>query len=178
MLVPLSEYIPFGEIRFLADFVKSRFGIEQFFLPGNKPQVFQGKIPYGLSICYEETYPAFAAETRRKGAELFINVTNDAWFPHSLLPKQHFDHGRLRAVENGVPLLRVCNTGITAGVDRFGRMVESLPPSESKIDVLILDLPTSTHKTLYTFWGDKMILGLSFLFLLFPAIERKKKTLL
>lgn len=102
---------------------------------------------------------------RQKGAELFVNVTNDGWYPFSRLPEQHFIHGRVRAIENGVPLLRACNTGITAGVDSLGRTVARFENNEGKFELergaLYVPLDLYAFSTLYTFWGDALILILS-----------------
>ena len=84
-------------------------------------QGFAGRIPMGVSICYEETYSEMIRHLRKKDAQMFVNISNDVWFPRSRLARQHFDHGMVRAVENGLPLIRACNTGITGGVDCFGQ---------------------------------------------------------
>jgi apolipoprotein N-acyltransferase len=113
-------------------------------------------------------------EGRRKGAAVFVNLTNDNWYPSSRLTQQHFYHGRLRAVENGIPLLRACNTGITAAVDPFGRSIATLGLGEGA-GILSTKVNLTEHQTLYTFWGDAGILGLSILFLgLNISLIRKK----
>lgn len=153
VLVPLAEYLPFD---FLKPLVK-RYGITEFFTPGKKAKVFQGKVPFSISICYEETFSHLIRESRQKGSKLFVNVTNDNWYPHSKLPLQHFFHGRLRAVENGVPLVRACNSGVTSAVDCFGRIVSFLGSERSFQEIagaLSVRLDRYQIKTLYTFWGD------------------------
>ncbi|HAB99641.1 MAG TPA: apolipoprotein N-acyltransferase [Parachlamydiales bacterium] len=166
ILVPVSEYIPFGGSRFVSDFIADQFDIRQSFSAGTKAKLFQSKIPLAVSICYEETYGQFSREGRIEGAELLVNITNDAWFPSSSLAQQHFDHGMIRSVENGVPVLRACNTGVTGGVDRFGRTLKLLPCSEQEASSLILDVPMNSHPTLYTLWGDAAILWASVFFVL------------
>jgi apolipoprotein N-acyltransferase len=115
-------------------------------------------------------------QARMKGAELFVNVTNDNYYPNSRLPQQHFDHARLRAVENGVPLIRACNTGVTAAVDRFGREVARLSDQSGGVEwvkgVLDVQFSAETHRTLYQLWGDKGILALSFILLCFDLRRR------
>ncbi|MCC6127729.1 MAG: apolipoprotein N-acyltransferase, partial [Chlamydiae bacterium] len=177
ILVPISEYIPFGGLKCLSSFVAERFGITQSFFAGSKTKVMTAKVPLSISICYEETYGDLCRLGRLQGAELFVNLSNDAWFPSSLLAQQHSDHGIIRSVENGVSVLRSCNTGITCGVDRFGRMVKQLQPSEKKADALFFELSADAHSTLYTLWGDKAILSLSALFLGLFLFQKKKKTL-
>jgi len=177
ILVPIAEYIPFGGLKCLSRFVAEKFGITQSFLAGSKPKVLMAKVPLAISICYEETYGNLCRQGRLQGAELFVNLTNDAWFPSSLLAQQHFDHGIIRSVENGVSVLRSCNTGITGGVDRFGRLIGQLEPSEKKADALFFAMPVDAHPTLYTLWGDKAILSLSVLFLSLSFLSKNKKTL-
>ena len=109
-----------------------------------------------------------------------MNVTNDGWYPYSRLPEQHFIHGRMRAIENGVPLLRACNTGVTAGVDSLGRTIARFENSEGNFELekgaLYIPLNLYSFSTLYTFWGDVLILILSLGSLVFLR-ERKENPL-
>jgi apolipoprotein N-acyltransferase len=111
------------------------------------------------------------------GAELFVSVSNDAWFPHSRLARQHFDHGRIRAVENGAPMLRSCNSGITCGIDAFGRTVQVVPPLKSQAEAAVFLMPMLSFPTLYTWWGDGAILAISFFAILTTIFFQKKKLL-
>lgn len=161
VLVPMGEYIPFEFCRNLA----AQYGIQGSFTAGKTAKVFSGKVvPFSPSICYEEMYGDLIREGRAKGAELFINLTSDAWFPSSKLPQQHFDHARLRTVENGVPLARACNTGVTVGVDSLGQIVKQLGEdsmqSQWAAGALHLDLPIYHYPTIYTQFGDSLILGI------------------
>lgn len=160
ILVPLAEYIPFSWLKPLV----ASYGIMDFFTHGLEAKVFEGKVPFSLSICYEETFPDLIRENRQKGAELFINLTNDNWYPFSKLPEQHFSLGILRTVENGVPLLRSCNSGITAAVDSLGRVKDVF---REKSGVLSTKIDLYTYKTLYTFWGDGGIISFSLFWLAF-----------
>ena len=116
---------------------------------------------------------------RKNGAKLFINITNDAWFPKSKLPKKHFDHGKIRSVENGVPIIRACNTGVTVGVDCFGKVLKKLEVknilTERVAGTLYVDLPLNNYLTLYTLWGDKFIVVISFLILFLFIFCNKNK---
>lgn len=177
VLVPIVEYFPFQWCAKLA----AEYGISGAFTPGEKARVFQGRLPMGVSICYEETYGHLMRQSRRKGAELFINISNDGWFPNSLLPQAHFELGRVRAVENGMPLIRSCNTGVTAAVDSFGRTIGVFalgPKAEKRFGSLFLKVPLNHYSTLYTFWGDSFIVGLSFFVLALHLVLVGKKTLL
>jgi len=174
VLVPLAEYLPFEWLRPL---VKS-YGISDFFTPGTEAKIFYYQnIPFSVSICYEETFPHLIREGRKKGALFFVNLTNDNWYPSSSLPKMHFYHGSLRAVENGIPLLRACNTGLTAAVDPYGRIIAQLKDGKKNFEKLQGVLPVTFHlekvNTLYSFWGDGPIIGLCFFFLFLFLIARK-----
>ncbi|MCB1109476.1 MAG: apolipoprotein N-acyltransferase [Chlamydiia bacterium] len=154
ILLPLAEYLPFSFLKPLV----ARYGITQFFTHGKEAKVVGDAHPMSLSVCYEECFPYLMREGRKKGAKLFVNVTNDGWYPDSNLPEAHFIHGRVRAIENGVPLLRACNTGVTAGVDSLGRTTAKF---EEEKGALFASINLYSYSTLYTFWGDAMIVLLS-----------------
>ncbi|MES2273721.1 MAG: apolipoprotein N-acyltransferase [Chlamydiota bacterium] len=173
VLVPVGEYIPLANFRLLSKFVASQFGIGSSFQPGKVAKIFNAAVPLGVSICYEETYTDLIRDLRLKGAELFVNISNDAWFPRSKLAQQHYHHGRIRAVENGVGVIRACNTGVTCAINCFGQTVSKLPESETTESALFLSFPLRSYKTLYTWWGDSAILGLSLLSFLFYVGKKK-----
>ncbi|MBS0620296.1 MAG: apolipoprotein N-acyltransferase [Verrucomicrobia bacterium] len=156
ILLPLAEYLPFA---FLHKLTK-KYGIFEFFSHGTQSKVMGQKVCISPSICYEETFPRVIREGRRKGAELLVNLTNDNYYPQSSLPEQHFAHARLRAVENGAPLVRACNTGVTAAVDSRGRVCARLSGGESQAATLACELKIHAHPTLYTLWGDAAILAI------------------
>ncbi|MFI5334345.1 MAG: apolipoprotein N-acyltransferase [Chlamydiales bacterium] len=163
VLLPLAEYLPMNWLLPLVE----KYGIRDVYTKGSGAKVFKGIVPLSISICYEETFPDLIREGRLLGAELLVNVTNDNWYPNSRLPQQHFDLGRLRAVENGMPLLRACNTGVSAAIDSLGRpictMGELDEKSQWRSGALLATLPLYHYKTLYTFWGDGGVVGLSFI---------------
>lgn len=168
VLVPMGEYIPFSFCREIA----KGYGICSSFTCGESAKVFPGKkAPFGLSICYEETYADLMRESREFGAEMLVNITSDVWFPNSKLPKQHFDHARLRTVESGIPLLRSCNTGVTGACDSVGRVTAILGDESNKDEwtraALSVEVPSYHYHTLYSKYGDRLIVGLSFFAILF-----------
>lgn len=174
ILMPLAEYLPFA---FLAPLVKS-YGVDSFCTHGKKGEVFQGAIPLSVSICYEETFPEMVRQGRQQGAELLVNMTNDGWYPFSRLSKQHFELARLRAVENGAPLIRACNTGITAAIDSLGRVKGQLQEQNEQHQVyagsLFAKFKLYDYPTLFVLWGNKGILTLSVLCLgLFLVLKRE-----
>ena len=173
VLLPLAEYLPFPFLKPLI----ARYGINSFFTHGKGAKVIEGRCPLSVSICYEECFSHLMREGRSKGAKLFVNVTNDAWYPFSRLPQQHFDHGRIRAIENGVPLVRACNTGVTAGVDSLGRTLGRFENSNGNFELergaLFLPIDLYAFSTLYTLWGDGFILVLSLVCLVFLIRKRE-----
>lgn len=129
-LVPFGEYLPF---RWLFD----ALGLRQFvhipggFEAGTSRAVIRapGFPPAVPLICYEAIFPGevTSVAARSLGAAVLVNVTNDGWFGNTPGPHQHFAQARLRAIEEGLPLVRSANTGISAIVDPYGRVVGSLP---------------------------------------------------
>ncbi|AZO71911.1 MULTISPECIES: apolipoprotein N-acyltransferase [unclassified Mesorhizobium] len=145
-LVPFGEYLPFEGLF-------ERFGIGQLvagpmnFAAGNERHPIA--VPNGLSaapfICYEVIFPDLVA-VDAASSELIVNVTNDAWFGDTPGPYQHFRQAQIRAVENGLPLLRAANNGISAVVDSRGRIVDALAvDARGAIDA---HLPISGHALL------------------------------
>jgi apolipoprotein N-acyltransferase len=165
VLLPIAEYLP---SKVFLPFMEM-YGIRDFFTKGEETKIFKGRVPFAISICYEETFPDLVREGKLMGAEVLVNVTNDNWYPNSKLPQQHFDLGRLRAVENGIPLLRACNTGISAVIDNVGRplcMMGELDEKNSCLaGALVSSVSLRKHSTLYTLWGDGGIVGLSLILL-------------
>ncbi len=174
ILVPMGEYIPFSCCRELA----ARYGVTGSFTPGQGVKIFEGPIPLGASICYEEIYGHLMRENRIEGARLLVNLTNDGWYPSSRLPKQHFDHARLRSVENGIPLVRACNTGVTGGVDSLGRIVGVLGEDHMQVqelaDSIQLDMPLYHYRTLYARYGDWPVLSLACVALLMGIADKRR----
>ncbi len=172
ILLPLVEYFPFPFFSQIA----SKFGINGFFTPGKEAKVFNGKVPLSISICYEETFGNIIKNARKKGAELLVNISNDGYFPTSKLPVKHFQLGKVRSVENGVPTIRCCNTGITGAVDCFGRVLKIYEEKnyEKSAGILQVDVPLTTYTTIYTTCGDSLIVCVSFL-ILAPAGYKKRK---
>ncbi|MCH9634645.1 MAG: Apolipoprotein N-acyltransferase [Chlamydiae bacterium] len=161
ILLPIVEYLPF---KWCEDLAK-KYHIFGWYQRGREPKIFEGDLRVAPSICIEELYGSLMRKNRLLGGQLFVNITNDVWFPDSLLPKQHYDHGRIRAVENGTPVLRSCNTGVTVALDALGREVENfhthLKTSQWKQGALHVQVPRHHFKTLYLYVGNYLIIGLS-----------------
>ena len=132
-LVPFGEYVPIRQIPFI-DAIAGAID----FTAGQQPQIFDvgslGQLE--VLICYEVIFPGFLHSRPRPA--IIVNLTNDAWFGHTAGPYQHLHQARARAIEDGLPILRVANTGITAGIDPYGRVIKSLKLGESgMIDVAV-----------------------------------------
>lgn len=154
ILVPLGEYLPLVWLKSLV----AKYGVFDFATPGLGAKVYGEKVPVSISICYEECFGHFMRQGKQKGARLFVNVTNDGWYLPSKLPKQHFYHARLRSVENGVPLVRACNTGVTAVVDSLNNIQGRFSLNELAKGTLIIDVPLYHYCTLYTVYGDFLVI--------------------
>ncbi len=160
ILVPIGEYIPFAWLKDIA----ATFGIYDSYVAGKKMKVFHGRHPLAVSICYEETFGNLMSKSARLGAQLLVNISNDGWYPKTALGRQHFEHGRLRAIENGMPLVRACSIGVTAAVDAFGRTIDRLE-SENRPGLLAVSVPKRVFSTPYSRWGDYCIVGFCLLFI-------------
>lgn len=177
ILVPVGEYIPFQSVQWVTQFLSREFGIESEFTAGEGAKIFEGSTPIGIAICLEEIYSDLVRDLRKKGAEILVGLSNDVWYPSSRLPQQHFDHSRIRAVENGVFFLRSSNMGVTGGIDCFGQPFGPLLQSGKSPGAVYVSIPLFSYPTLYSFWGDGAILSVSATLFL-TALFWKRKLLL
>ena len=121
-LVPFGEYLPFQatlESVGLSALTRQRGGFGAGATPRPLLRV-PGLPPLGVLICYEAVFPAAVVQGRERPG-LLVNLTNDGWFGNSTGPRQHLQQARTRAVEEGIPLVRVANNGISAMFDAHGR---------------------------------------------------------
>jgi apolipoprotein N-acyltransferase len=151
-LVPFGEYLPFQpllERLGLMQLTKIRGG----FLAGDRRRAMAvPSAPKMLPlICYEAIFPDAAVPKGERPGWL-VNLTNDGWFGISTGPYQHFQQARVRAIEEGLPLVRAANTGISGVIDPAGRVLASLPLGAE--GVLDARLPAAIAPTLYAQYGD------------------------
>jgi apolipoprotein N-acyltransferase len=151
ILMPFGEYTPFAALLpWLAE-INATAGQ---FTAGSGPAVLSFPLSDGRQarlsplICYEDIVPELAREATRRGAEVLINQTNDAWFGDTIAPYQHHMIAAFRAIENRRYLLRSTNTGLTAVVDPLGKTLASLLPYTES--VLPMEISLLTYQSTYT----------------------------
>jgi apolipoprotein N-acyltransferase len=167
-LVPFGEYVP---IRWIPGVDRIAPG-ESDFTPGPGPQTVElpGLPPVSPLICYEVIFPGAVTQPGKR-PEWLLNLTNDAWFGLSTGPHQHFASARLRTIEEGLPMIRAANTGISGVIDAYGRVQARLDLGvEGVIDTA---LPRALPPTLYARFGDA-VAGLLILALLALALAFRR----
>jgi len=120
-LVPFGEYVPLREFLFFAE--KLVAGAGDFIAGEGFKTLTMEEIKTGVLVCYEGIFPEIGREYKNNGADLFINITNDAWYGRTSAPYQHLSMIAFRAIENRVPIVRAANTGISAIIDPTGKIV-------------------------------------------------------
>ncbi len=169
-LVPFGEYTP---LRWLLSWVPQLPGESMVPGPGLASLIPPGAPKAGALICYEVAFPGQVID-RDDRPQWLLNVTNDAWYGRSAGPYQHFAIARMRAVEEGLPLVRSAQNGITGVVDPYGRVVRSLGLDE--VGVVDADLPAALPPTPYARGREALfaLLVLGLLILAFRLSDPRK----
>lgn len=172
-LVPYGEYVP---LRNIFPFIKKlTAGMGDFTAGSGYIPLAMDNKKIGILICYEGILPFAARTYKKEGAELLVNITNDAWFGATSAPFQHFSMTVFRAVETRLYLVRAANTGITAIVDPMGQVVGKTNIFEKAL--LKGNIKFSNIQTIYTRCGDVLVFicfGLvAFYFVLILIMRRK-----
>ena len=124
-LVPFGEYTPYKNLFFFAGSLLQDVGL---FDPGKHRTVFTtGGHTYGVFICYESVFADEVRQYARMGADALVNISDDGWYGDSSAAWEHLNMARMRAIENHRWVLRATNTGVTAAIDPYGRVVASAP---------------------------------------------------
>lgn len=166
-LVPFGEYLPFRRI---LDALFGKGSLKKItagsvdFTAGPGPESIvlpEGFSPFSGLVCYEVIFPSAVINPTQARPGWMINVTNDGWYGKTSGPYQHLEMARVRAIEEGIPLVRVANSGISAVFDAYGQTVGSIGLGKKGILDILLPLPTRAIP-FYARWGD----GLMFILIL------------
>lgn len=181
-LVPFGEFFPYRStleaLPGVGTLVKKLNPMNSDTAAGTSPALFDtpfGKI--GTQICFESVYPEVTRSSVKAGANLLVVITNDGWYRDAIALYQHLGHAVLRSLENERYLARAGNTGISAFIDPYGRILNQSLPLEQT--AMLRGLPRSELKnqelTLYTRYGDWPLLP-GFLLLVFGEVWRRRQT--
>lgn len=171
-LVPFGEYMPLRGILGFVPTVASSIDFQAG--PGPRTIDVPGIPSPSPLICYEVIFPGAVSDPADRPGWL-LNVTNDGWYGFSTGPFQHFQIARMRAVEEGLPLVRVANTGISGIVDSYGRVTRRIGLEEK--GVVDGPLPRAlAAPTLYARWGDALYAGALLLLLLCTIVIGRRGT--
>jgi apolipoprotein N-acyltransferase len=171
-LVPGGEFLPFEWLLNPLGFRKV-VTVPGSFQAGSGPVThdIEGAPPVGFSICYEAIFPDSFVDASKRPRWL-VNVTNDGWFGNSTGPYQHLAQARLRAIEQGLPMVRAANTGISAIIDSYGRYVLRL--SVGKEGILDANLPQELPVTFFATFGKNAVFSMLLLLFIGSIILQKK----
>ena len=170
-LFPFGEYVPYRHV--LPWPARARRSGANM-VPGDEYTTFplttrHGSIvPVSALICWESAFPDLVRAFVQRGARLFVNMTNEAWFSGRGFPEQFLQVNVFRAIEHGVSVVRAANLGLSGIIDSHGRVVEVMGFDQPRSDlekVLVADVPVNNIQTVYTQYGD-MFMGINILGLL------------
>jgi apolipoprotein N-acyltransferase len=154
-LVPFGEYVPFEN---LLTFAHKLTGRVSGFTRGEDRKVFSlsdhngARHRYGVFICYEAVFADEVRKFPELGAEVLVNISDDGWYGDTSAPWQHLNMLRMRAIENRRWILRDTNDGVTAAIDPYGRVRQSIPRHQA--DALPAQFGFNDEVTFYTAHGD------------------------
>ena len=161
-MVPFGEYIPLRtSFKKIANFLSLRDFASGTFKENYKIEGFGDIVTL---ICYEILFSNEIVQRVSNNTKLIINITNDAWFGETIGPYQHLALAKIKAVELGLPLVRVANTGISAFISPYGVEIIRIPLNEEGVEYTHL-IP-ALNQTIYKKYGENIFI-ISILFLLF-----------
>jgi apolipoprotein N-acyltransferase len=171
-LVPFGEYVP---LKKFLPFVHRLVPAAGDMAPGKK--ITPLKLPdisAGILICFEAIFPELSRKQTKEGAEILVNLTNDAWFGMTSAPHQHLSMAILRSVENRRPMIRAANTGVSAFIGPQGKILSM--GEQFREEVLMLELKKpNTSLTFYTSYGDLFIPALLFMVVINVIIIKRRE---
>jgi len=154
-LVPFGEFVPYEKLLFFAKKLTGRVGkFERGIgrLPLPIPEAGGARHRYGVFICYESVFGDEVRHFAANGAEVLVNISDDGWYGDTSAPWQHLNIVRMRAIENRRWLLRDTNNGVTAVIDPFGQVRQSIPRHQA--DALPAQYGFRSDITFYSAHGD------------------------
>ncbi len=158
-LVPFGEYVPFRKILPLKKITAG--GVDFSAGPGLETHSVQGLPPFSPLICYEIIFPNQVLDEKNR-PQWLLNLTNDGWYGDSPGPYQHLISARMRSIEEGMPVIRVANTGVTVATDAYGRVQARLGYGERGfLDVALqkpLDSIPPAAELKSVLWGSLLVL--------------------
>jgi apolipoprotein N-acyltransferase len=149
-LVPFGEYLPFPKLFAFAGGLTKEVG--EFEAGISRAPLDADRTKLGVFICYESVFPSEVRQFADQGAQVLVNLSNDGWYGDSGAYAQHLNQTRMRAIENDRWLLSATNTGVTASIDPYGRMVARLPRQQRA--ALLAPYSLTSVTTFYTRHGD------------------------
>ena len=173
-LMPFGEYVPLPQWLPGASLIS---GIVGDFTPGNKYTLMPvGDHQLGTFICIESAYPWVARNLVREGADGLINISNDGYLGPTAVMRQHLANAIFRAVENGRPVLRVTNTGLSASITSDGIVLGETQGFQSDVRIFSLG-QLNTGRTFYTRYGDLFVqvcAAVTLIFLVMTLLRKRK----
>lgn len=153
-LVPFTEHFPYEETLPWVYDLLLEFDVN-FWEPGDEKTVFEHpRFGFSTPICFEDIFPNEVRGFVRNGAEVIVNISNDYWSLTPVQAKQHFIGSIFRTVENRRPMVRATASGLTAHIDRWGRIRATAPYYEEAYLVVDVKIPADDVTTVYTRFGD------------------------
>ncbi len=179
-LTPFAERLPYSEeLLFMRSWFEWGVGISAWGI-GRKQTLLEldnnKKAKIGPIICIESIYPEFVSDFAKLGANIFVIITNDAWYDHTPGPKQHYLIAAMRAMENRRFIVRCANTGISGLISSWGESLSELPQYRSA--AMVVRAPKIDELTIYTRYGawlPKVLTLISLIFLIYIYFIYKKK---
>ncbi|WP_165973988.1 apolipoprotein N-acyltransferase [Marinitoga lauensis] len=164
-LMPFAEFLPYENIFKMFSFFK----LVNYYTPGKEYSVLDlNNKKFSVQICFETYFPEISRNFVKNGAQFLVAISNDGWFSQKTALIQHFSKAVFRAVENRRTFIQVSNTGITGIVDKYGRIVETLPIKAYVGEKF--SVPLETEETFYTKYADIILVTILILALLFSLI--------
>ena len=171
-LLPFGEYVPLPQWLPGAGLIRAMVGD---FTPGtNYPLMPVGKVHAGVFICIESAYPAIARRFTAEGADVLINISNDGYLGPTAVMRQHLANAVFRAVENGRPVLRVTNTGISAFITPAGEVQDATAGFKPEVRIWTI-AQAAPAQTFYTKHGDLFAIACAVLSLLIFVFSFRRR---